>query len=90
MIGAAPALEASIGHDALAPPWRFMLDQLRVIFLRTIDDLPDDDPDIAALLASVRLKRFAPAAIQQNASRRHTGRRWHGLLADDPGKRLDA
>ena len=39
----------------------FMLDQQRLGFLSTIDDLPDDDADVAAFLARVRLDRLAPA-----------------------------
>jgi hypothetical protein len=37
------------------------------------DDLPDDDADTAAILARVRLRCAAPAAIQQDACRRHAG-----------------
>ena len=33
---------------------------------------------------------LAPAAIQQDACRRHARGRWDGLLADDPGEHLDA
>jgi hypothetical protein len=52
--------------------------------------LPDYDADVAAVLAGVRLRRAPPAAIQQDASRRHARGRWRGLLADDARKHLDA
>ena len=41
----------------------FMLDQQRLRSLTTIDDLPDDDADVAAFLARVRLDRLAPASV---------------------------
>ena len=40
-----------------------------------------------AVLAGVGLRRAAPAAIQQDACRRHARGRWHGLLADDASER---
>ena len=67
-----------------------MLNLQRLRFLSTIDDLPDRDADVVAVLANVGLRRAAPAAIQQDACRRHARGRWHGLLADDPGEYLDA
>jgi hypothetical protein len=36
-------------------------------FVICLDDLPDRDLEIAAILAAVRLRRAAPAAIQQDA-----------------------
>lgn len=66
-----------------------MFDQQRLGFAAGIDDLADDDPDRPAILVSVRLDRSTPAAIQQDACRRHARRRWHGLLADDPSQHLD-
>ena len=50
-------------HFLIRPPVRFMLDQQRLRFLSTIDDLPNDDADLAAFLASVRLDRLAPTPI---------------------------
>ena len=38
------------------------------------------------LLATVRLRRLAPTAIEQMPGRRDARCRWHGLLADDPGE----
>ena len=58
--------------------------------LAGLDDLPDGDADVAVVLTGVDLGRAAPAAIQQDACRRHARGRWHGLLADDPGEHLDA
>ena len=37
--------------------------------LAALDDLPDSDADVAAVLAGVGLQRAAPAAIQQDACR---------------------
>jgi hypothetical protein len=67
----------------------FVLDQSR-FFIVDVDDLADDDLNVAAVLASMRLERFAPTAIQQNSCRRDAGRRGAGLLADNPGERPDA
>ena len=54
------------------------------------DHLADSDMDVLAVLTGVVLWRAAPAAIKQNACRRHACGRWHGLLAYDPGEHLDA
>ena len=67
----------------------FMLKQQRLFFI-DIDELPYDDPNAAAVLAALGLRRTSPATIQQDACRRHARGRWHGLLADDPGEHLDA
>jgi len=74
-----------------------MSHQCRVNHLRVerlvaaLNDVPDHDADVAAgALGGVRLRHAAPAAIQQDACRRHARGRWYGLLADDPGKHLDA
>ena len=48
-----------------------MLDQQRLRFLNTIDDLPDDDADVAALLAGMRLRRLAPTPIKQDIGGLH-------------------
>ena len=50
-----------------------MLDQQRLRFLSTIDDLPDDDADLAAFLARVRLRRLAPTPIKQDIGGLHAG-----------------
>jgi hypothetical protein len=42
------------------------------------------------IFAGHGLCRSAPAAIQQDACRRHARGWWHGFLADDPGEHLDA
>ena len=56
---------------------RFMLDQQRLRFLGTIDDLPDGDADVSVVHARVRLRRLAPAAIQQDVGGLHaSGRRY--------------
>jgi len=54
-----------LGHNALSPVATvIMLDRHWVWILNDINDLSDDDPDVAAaLLASVRLDRLAPATI---------------------------
>jgi hypothetical protein len=56
-----------IGNDVLTYRlnlirWCFMLDQQRLRFLSTIDDLPDRDADVLVVLARVRLRRLAPAS----------------------------
>ena len=57
----------------------------------SVVDLADDDANAAvAILAAMDLRRSAPAAIQQNARRRHASCRWTCLLADDPREHLDA
>jgi hypothetical protein len=97
IMGDFAALE--VGHRTLCPKpiapdlipcLCFMLDQQRLFLVAAVKDLADDDVDVAALPASVRLDRLAPATVEQRAGRRYPGRRWAGLLADDPGKRLDA
>lgn len=68
-----------------------MLKQQRLFLITAVEDLPDGDADVTfTVLARVRLRWPAPATIQQDACRRHTRRRWHGLLAEDPGEHLDA
>ena len=57
-----------------------MLDQQRLKFLSTIDDLADDNVDVAAVLARVRLLRLTPTTVEQRAGRRHPGGRRGGLL----------
>ena len=42
------------------------------------------------VLTSMGLRGASPATIQQDACRRHTRGRRHGLLADDSGEYLDA
>jgi len=53
-----------------------MLDQQRLRFLSTIDDLPDDDADVAAFLARVRLRRLAP--VQRDIDKHIATRRAYG------------
>jgi len=45
--------------------------------------------DVLVVLARVRLRRAAPAPVEQGAGRRHTGRRWGGLGAADACQRVD-
>ena len=59
------------------------------LLCRALDDLPDGDAEVA-VLADMGLRRAAPAAIQQDACRRHARGRWDGLLADDAREHLDA
>ena len=66
-----------------------MFDQQRLRFLSGVEDRANDNRDSPIILPAEGLRRLAPAAIQQDACRGHTGRRWAGLLADNPGKRLD-
>jgi hypothetical protein len=63
---------------------------MSTVAIATAFDLPDYDADVAAVLTGMGLRRAAPTAIQQDASRRHARGRWDGLLADDPGEHLDA
>lgn len=46
-----------------------------------LDYVPDGDVDVLVVLAGVRLGGLAPAAVQQDACRRHARGRWHGFLA---------
>ena len=46
------------------------------ILIAALDDLPDGDADVVAVLSGVGLRRAAPAAIQQDACRRHARGRW--------------
>src|SRR5258708_13444108 len=66
---------------------RHGIDLQRVLLLDAVAafyDVANDHADVAlAVLACVRLRRLAPAAIQQDARRRHPRGRWHGLLAHD-------
>ena len=55
-----------------------MLKQRR-LFFADVNDLTDDDLNAATILAAVGLRRTAPAAIQQDACRRHARGWWHGL-----------
>ena len=48
------------------------------------------DVDFLVVLAGLGLRRAAPAAIQEDARRRHARGWWHGVLADQPGEHLDA
>ena len=57
------------------------------ILIAALDDLPDRDADIAAILADLR--RSAPTPVEQGAGRRHTGRRWGGLGNADACQRAD-
>ena len=81
-----------VGHNTLSlVATVIMLDQRWLGFPGDINELPDYDLNAAvAVITCVRLNRFAPATIQQDACRRHAGCRWHGVLADDPGEHLDA
>jgi hypothetical protein len=71
---------------------RFVFKHQRFVFvmLNNINKLANDNPNRSTILAVVDLRGASPAAIQQDACRRHARRRWRGLLADDPGKHLDA
>jgi hypothetical protein len=68
-----------------------VFDRHHRIFFNSIDDLADDNRNAAvAAITNMRLKRFAPAPVEQAVGRDNACSRWGGLLADDPGKRLDA
>jgi hypothetical protein len=56
-----------------------MLDQYRLFFADDINDLADDDLNVAtAVIGNVRLNRFAPAPVEQRGHGGHAGRR--GML----------
>ena len=67
-----------------------MLDQQRLRFLSTIDDLPDDDADVAAFLARVWLDRLAPTAIKQDVRGLDASGRRVLSLAHDRGEVTNA
>ena len=75
---------------AVRPPAQPLNGRSTSILIAALDDVADGDADVLAVLAGVGLRRAAPAAIQQDACRRHARGWWHGLLADDPGEHLDA
>jgi len=58
--------------------------------IAALDNLPDGDAEVAAVLSDVGLRRAAPTAIQQDACRRHARGWWDGVLADDARQHLDA
>ena len=67
-----------------------MLDQHWLFFADDINDLPDDDLNLAvAVIACVRLNRFAPTAIKQRLSGGHT-RLVRRAVSGDARQRLDA
>ena len=66
-----------------------MLDQLRVILFNGIDDLADDDGDVASIFAAVDLSRSAPTPIEQSGGRRHA-RLLRRTVPGDASQRLDA
>lgn len=47
---------------------------LTSILVGALDDLPDGDADVLAVLARVRLRRLAPTAIKQDAGGLHARR----------------
>ena len=51
-----------------------------------IDYLPDDDADLAAVLARVHLCWFAPTPIKQDVGGLHAGGGWVLSLAHDRGE----
>jgi hypothetical protein len=54
-----------------------------LVIIDTLNDLPNRNTNVFAVLTGVRLLGFAPAAIEQSASRRHAGRRWRALRTAD-------
>jgi hypothetical protein len=66
-----------------------MLDQYWLGHAGDINDLPDDDLNVATILAAVDLSRTSPAAIQQRLRRRHA-RLFRRTVPSDTRQRLDA
>ena len=78
-----------LGHNALSlVATVIMLDQHWLSFSTDINDLTDDDLNCPTIGIGVRLSRLAPAAIQQDACRRHARCRWPASWLTIPASTL--
>ena len=65
-----------------------MLKQERLFFVAVVEDPPDGDANVAAILARVHLRRLAPATIEQRDGGGHT-RPVIGAVLGDASQYLD-